>query len=348
MSLAAKKSTFLATIKERRRLNPFSDKETYHIVLDIKGADFRYQVGDCIGIYPQNCPDYVEHLLQRGGLSGEEIVKTREKRSVALRHFLLDHANLNKVPQKLLPIPAEMRLEDLMASDRAPSPVELSSHLLPLMPRFYSIASSMAHVGEEIHLTVAVTTNPPGSSLQFGTCSDFLCSRAPLGTPIVPLFHHPAKRFKLSEESFSKPLIMIGPGTGIAPFLGFMQERVAKHATPNWLFFGERSSTTDFYYEEYWKGLVAHNWLQLETAFSRDQENKLYVQHRLYQHKKQLWDWLERGAYLYVCGDAFKMAKDVHQMLHTILIESGGLSVIKAKEYIKKLRAANRYLRDVY
>lgn len=331
------------SIKERYRLNhASSEKETYHIVLDLADHPLAYSVGDCVGIYPTNDPAEVAHLLKLLQASGQEIVTDRKGKSSTLLSLLSERANLSKITQKLCATLGVAEKESLLAllQETGPAlPQLLADHLLPLMPRLYSIASSMKEVGAEIHLTIKVT----------GTCSDFLCHRAPLHEPLIPIYLHKAKDFTLPTESHAKPIIMIGPGTGIAPFRGFMQERLKTQAHPqNWLFFGERSHVTDFYYQDYWKTLEKQGMLRLETAFSRDQAEKVYVQHKMLQFSKELWNWLEKGAYLYVCGDASRMAKDVETTLLTIFEKEGGQSPEMAKQTLKTLRKEKRYLRDVY
>lgn len=312
---------FLASITERVRLNPRSDKETYHLVLDLSGSGIDYRVGDCIGVHPQNDPALVSALVDAAG-------------DPTLHDFLLKEANLYRIPKKLL-----VGHPDLITllKNAPPDPTHLRDKLLPLLPRFYSIASSATHVKNEVHLTIARVTH--------GACSGYLCERAPLHEPIVPIFVQKSKHFYLPPESRDAPIIMIGPGTGIAPFRGFMQERTHDK---NWLFFGERYYQKDFYYQEFWETLVTQERLKLTTAFSRDQAEKIYVQHKMLQHSKELWEWLESGAYLFVCGDASKMAKDVHKTLLEIIQTEGNLSSEEAKTYIKKLKAESRYQRDVY
>lgn len=320
---------FLARIKERIRLNPGSEKETYHIVLDLEGSGIEYSVGDCIGIYPENDPVYVKTLIEAVG-------------DQTLHDFLLKEANLSRIPKKLLGEHPD--LLTLIKYQKIESG-HLRDKLLPLLPRFYSIASSGNRVKNEVHLTVALSKNPPESPIPYGVCSHYLCCRAPLETPAIPIFHQPSRHFFLPPESADFPIIMIGPGTGVAPFRGFMQERTQGK---NWLFFGERNEKTDYYYRSFWEGLAAHNLLRIDCAFSRDQEEKIYVQHKMQQHGAELWKWLEEGAYLFVCGDASRMAKDVDRALHQIVESEGKMSVDDAKNYIKSLKKQLRYQRDVY
>jgi len=219
--------------------------------------------------------------------------------------------------------------------------------LAPLLPRFYSIASSMACVGNEAHLTVVEEPYVTNGRVRRGVCSYYLCHEAAVGSRVA-LYLHPSRGFTLPDPHH--PIIMVGPGTGVAPFRGFMQERATRGATgANWLFFGERSRSNDFFYREFWEGLVQEERLVLDLAFSRDQEEKRYVQHRMEERGQELWSWLEeKGAYLYVCGSATKMAKEVEVALLRILQEHGGLEEGQARKYVRMLREQRRYLRDVY
>jgi len=228
------------------------------------------------------------------------------------------------------------------------TPQELVDHLRKLMPRLYSIASSGRVFPSDVHLTVAIVRYETNHRPRVGVCSTLLADRARVGETVVPVF--------VSESHFGPPedgardCIMVGPGTGIAPFRAFMQDRVATGAAGrNWLFFGDQRRGTDFLYEEEWlsyqtKGQLA----RLDTAFSRDQLLKVYVQDRMRENAKELWAWLEGGAHFYVCGDAKRMAKDVDTALHAIIAQQGGLSAESAVEYVKQMKKDKRYQRDVY
>jgi sulfite reductase (NADPH) flavoprotein alpha-component len=228
------------------------------------------------------------------------------------------------------------------------TPQELADLLPPLLPRFYSIASSKQVVGEEVHLTVALTHFETREIRRHGVGSYFLCHSAPLGTRCVPTYLHPSNGFTLPSEEHI-PIIMVGPGTGVAPFRGFMQERlVSGSKAKSWLFFGDWHKDFDFLYDDFWNHLSAIGQLKLECAFSRDQAEKVYVQHKMLENAGEIWSWLSEGAYIYVCGDAERMAKEVDQVLHHIVKEEGGYSEEAAKAFLKKLRTEKRYLRDVY
>ena len=367
MSIQEKEKWFFSTILERKRLNhPSSQKETYHIALDLADSDIEYEVGDCIKIVPHNDSDDVETILRILGLGGHEIVYDKSDAEYRIEHYLLTRANIHKITKKafttivkasdlekqpalLLPENSEALKEHLstltllaLVKEYRPtlSAEQLTFLLLPLMPRYYSIASSMHEVNKQAHLTVA----------RVGVASDYLCKHAKIEDAKIQIAHHKSPHFGLPEKSHDKPIIMVGPGTGIAPFRGFLQERVARGAcADNWLFFGERSCREDFYYQEYLEGLQAKGMLQLDTAFSRDSAAKVYVQHKMYEKRKELWHWLDKkGAYFFVCGDKKNMAKSVDDVLLQIVSEEGKMSPVEAKAYLSRLRKEKRIMRDVY
>lgn len=372
---------FLATIKERYCLcKPGSDKKTYHVVIDLSGSGISYEVGDSIGIYPQNDPDLVQRTLHAMCATGhEQVWDKRTEKMWDLRSFLTTQANIVEVnrkllkeicdrqtdPQKkelLLKLHTEEHKESLKAyleahevwdllqthSEVVFSAQELCELLMPNLPRLYSISSANKVVGNEVHLTVAHLEYHSNGHMRRGVCTHYLCVLAPLHVPVVPVYIQPHNGFTLPEDH-SRPIIMIGPGTGVAPFRAFMQERIAAEATgEHWLFFGERHRSHTYFYEEFWEHLAAQGKLQLDLAFSRDQQHKIYVQHRLLEQGKKVQQWLEDGAHLFVCGDAHRMAKDVEAALLQIIQEHGGHDEAGSKQYLKKLRHEKRYLRDIY
>ncbi len=322
---------FLATIKERYRLNlSGSDKETFHIVLDLQGSNIKYNVGDCLGIYPQNDPHSVSKLLILLGASGEEHIQDRKGDTYSLFEFLTFKASLLRIPEEK---------NDLQT---------FCSLLSPLLPRYYSIASAMDFVGHEAHLTVGLTKNSNETISPFGTCSHYLCYRAPVGEPKIAIFHKPSTQFYLPEEAMRAPIIMIGPGTGIAPFRGFMQQRMMQTgSSKSWLFFGERRGDTDFYYKDFWEHLVTQDQLRLTCAFSRSGSEKIYVQHKMREEGRELWEWIQKGAYVFVCG-SIDMGKEVELTLQQLAEIHGMLSSSDSKIFIRNLRKSKKYLRDVY
>ena len=229
-----------------------------------------------------------------------------------------------------------------------PSPKEFTALLKPLAPRLYSISSSPKAHAAQVHLTINVVRYDGHGRPRKGVASTFLADRVNDGIP-VPVFIQTSHGFRPPTDG-SKPVIMVGPGTGVAPFRGFLHERVATGATgKNWLFFGEQRAATDFYYRDELENMLADGRLtKLSTAFSRDQAEKIYVQNRMLENTAELWAWLEAGAHFYVCGDASRMAKDVDDALHKLIETAGGKSADDAKAYVAKLKSDKRYQRDVY
>src|SRR5262249_12465055 len=228
------------------------------------------------------------------------------------------------------------------------APRELVGLLKKLQPRLYSIASSPRAHAHQAHLTVGIVRYESRGRARKGVCSCFLAERAQNGTP-VRVFVQANNRFRPPRDA-ARPIIMVGPGTGIAPFRAFLQERRATGATGrNWLFFGDQHAATDFLYREELEAMVKDGLLtRLDTAFSRDQEQKIYVQHRLRENAKEIFDWLEQGAHFYVCGDAKRMAADVEAALRQLIQRGGERTEAEAEQYIQRLKTENRYQRDVY
>ncbi len=371
-----RENPFLASIKHRALLNkPESSKRTYHLELDLKKNDLEIYPGDSVAILPQNNPEYVEKILAYCQKDpSTEVFDKRKNKKVSVGDFLTNRANLNKVTSRLLKKIHEKapssKWEHLFHPDHKKELSEyLHSHeiidlipfckdakldiqelcdlLLPQMPRFYSIASSLKMHPDEIHLTVAKLTYPIQKEMRCGVASYFLCHIANENTPI-PLYVHPSNGFTLPIDPDAN-IIMVGPGTGIAPFRAFLQERQQEKAKgKNWLFFGERQHNYDFYYKDFFEGLVRTNFLRLDTAFSRDQKEKIYVQHRLLEKGAEIYDWLQKGSYFYVCGDAKQMAKSVDLALREIFVQHGHLTEEQSLHLVKNLKKEKKYLLDVY
>lgn len=381
VSQYTKDNPFPARILENRPLSrPGSDKETRHFVLSLAGSGIEYQVGDSLGVYPINPPGEVEEILHRLRATGSErVILPRATIPVPLRLALVANLALNGPTRKILETLAgratdqteRNRLAALLAPEGQealqaylerrhfvdvlgdfPSarlaPQEFVDHLRRLTPRLYSIASSpKAHPGE-VHLTVVVVRYHMNGRDRVGVCSSFLADRVKEIETLVPVFLAES-HFRLPEDP-ARDCIMIGPGTGIAPFRAFLEERRAVGAAGrNWIFFGDQRAATDFLYEEEWRAALAAGYLhRFDTAWSRDQEAKIYVQHRLREQAAEIWRWLEGGASLYVCGDAKRMAKDVDAALHEIVAQQGRMDATAAASYVKGLKKERRYQRDVY
>lgn len=362
---------FLAKIKERYSLcQPGTNKNTQHIVLDLSGSGITYDVGDSIAIFPENDPTLVEKTLRAMNANGSEtIIDKKSGESFKLKEFLLKKGNIKEFSKKFLlelierqtnekkkkvlenfkEVQESRELWDILAENEEVtfSPQELCNLMMPLMARFYSIASSMKAVGEEVHLTVALLQYETNNIQRLGVCTHFLCNLAPLNQSTIPVYIQPHKGFTLPEPH--RPVIMIGPGTGVAPFRGFMQERILQenHGS-NWLFFGEWNRSHHYFYGDYWNELASKNKLRIDLAFSRDQQHKVYVQDKMKESGEELYNWIKEGAILYVCGNASAMAKDVDAALHHIVEKHGKLDPQESQAFIKNLRAEKRYLRDVY
>ncbi|HRP04017.1 MAG TPA: sulfite reductase subunit alpha [Opitutaceae bacterium] len=372
---------FPARITENRLLSrPGSSKETRHFVVSLAGSGLHYKAGDSLGIYPMNRPSEVEAILKALGATGEEpIMLPKATEPMPLREALHARLSLSDPTRKIVEVlhgkatnaDERARLGGLLAPESKEvlaaflaerefidlliefpsahlSPQELVEQLRRLMPRLYSIASSPKIHPTEIHLTVAVVRYESNRRERHGVCTTFLADRVQVGRTEIPVFiSHSHFR---PPEDHSKDCIMVGPGTGIAPFRAFVQDRSAeKGAGRNWIFFGDQHAATDFLYEEEWQGWKDRKQLhRLDLAWSRDQATKIYVQDRMRENASELWAWIEAGAHFYVCGDAKRMAKDVDQMLHSIIADKGGMTLEGAAEYVKQMKKDKRYQRDVY
>ncbi len=355
-----RKNPFSARLLRCERLNrPGSEKDTRFVALSLEGSGLAYEPGDSLGVWPRNPPETVESILAALGASGDETIALNRNGEIPLREALFTHCDLRSPGDALIELlRASQSDEDLdgrevldlleMFPGAKPAPREFMAALEPLQPRLYSIASSpRAHRGE-VHLTVAVVRYETRGRTRQGVASTFLAERvAPGGS--VPVFIHPARDFRLPADG-AAPVIMIGPGTGIAPFRAFLHDRRETGARGRtWLFFGDQRESVDFLYREELEEMLRGEILtRLDTAFSRDQREKVYVQHRLREKGREVWRWLQDGAAVYVCGDAKRMAKDVDAALQEIAAKEGGLGAEKARAFWKDLATEKRYLRDVY
>jgi sulfite reductase (NADPH) flavoprotein alpha-component len=356
----SKENPFISSIKERYCLSsPEAEKKTYHVVCDLADSGIKYRVGDSFGFFPENAVEDVEKIIEVLESSPDVEVEDRRGNIHTLREFLLHGANLADVSKKLYEkVYKETAPEGFLANrhlldflEEAPNRItakELAPFLMPLLPRFYSVASSQALVGDEVHFTVADVEYETNGRKRHGVGSLQLCHRLGVGEKSLKLFLQSAHAFSLTDNDQAK-VIMIGPGTGVAPFRAFMQERHARNSTgQSWLFFGERHEKHNYYYRDEWGELVEKNKLRLSLAFSRDQSEKVYVQDKMLEEGDELYSWIEQGAYIYVCGDAKEMAKAVESALLTLIERGASCSHQEAKEKIKEMRKERRYLRDVY
>lgn len=348
-----------------------SGKDVRHIEIDLEGSGLSYQPGDALGVWYENSADLAQDILTSVGLSGAESINV-DGESLSIHNALVSKFEITTSNPQFISKLAELSgsenltslvknkdelrefsgnhqvVDVLKLAEVKLSAEQLIGLLRRLTPRLYSIASSQSEVEEEVHLTVGVVEYDHDGEARFGGASGFLGQRLEEGEA-VKVFVENNNNFKLPQDG-NVPLIMIGPGTGIAPFRSFIQERDNLDAEgKNWLFFGDRTFTQDFLYQVEWQKYLKSGLLtRLDVAFSRDQNEKVYVQHRILENAPQVWEWLQEGAYIYVCGDATRMAKDVHDALITVAEQQGHLTREKAEEYVNDLRKAKRYQRDVY
>ncbi|MBK8475976.1 MAG: sulfite reductase subunit alpha [Opitutaceae bacterium] len=351
-----RENPFPAPLLAVRRLSgEGSAKEVNHIEFSLEGSGLTYAAGDALGVVPQNDPALVSEVLAVLGHSGDEPVATAAG-DRPLKAALLEHLDLGKPSAELLatlkvdPAAAPHHVLDALhaAPNGMPAAADFAAALRPLQARLYSISSSpKAHPGQ-VHLTVGAVRYDLNGRARKGVASTFLPERG-LTEGKVGVYVHTNKGFRPPADA-ATPMIMVGPGTGIAPFRAFLSERRSTGATGrNWLFFGDQKESTDFLYRDELLALHADGFLtRLDLAWSRDQSAKVYVQNRMLEHATELWGWLEAGAHFYVCGDANRMAKDVHAALLRVIETAGGKSPEAAAEYVAAMQAAKRYQRDVY
>jgi sulfite reductase (NADPH) flavoprotein alpha-component len=375
-----RKNPCMARLKREVKLSgPGSPKDTRHFEFSLGGSGMTFEPGDSLAVLPTNCPDLVNDVLKALGHTGDEPVNDLENQPVTLRQALTNSCAITIPDKKLLAAIAERapgEEADQLRSLLSPEHKEpLAAHLYgrevidfllqfpaakfepqefvnlnkKVQIRLYSISSSLRAHPDEVHLTVATVRYTSHCRARKGVASTFLAERITPET-LIPTFINPGKGFRMPAPEESTPVIMCGPGTGIAPFRAFCQERKATGANGKaWLFFGEISAQTDYFYAQEWRDYLADGTLtRLDTAFSRDQPEKIYVQHRIEQNAAEFWKWLEEGAIFYVCGDANRMASDVDRALHKVIESAGGRTPEQAAEYVAQMKTDKRYRRDVY
>ncbi len=349
-----------------------SDKDVRHLEISLEGSQLNYQPGDALGVWPTQSQALVDSVLATLNLGSEETVEFN-KVSRTLGDWLKHHRELTQLTKPFLVAHAELakssELQALLQADSVEvlrnflgtrqvidvlkaypakwTAQGLVKSLRPLTPRMYSIASSQAAVDEEVHLTLAHVKYEHQGESRWGVASRYLSELGEGDT--LPIFIEENPRFRLPADA-SRDVIMIGPGTGIAPFRAFVQERSANRTSGrNWLFFGNPHFASDFLYQTEWQRALQDGDLhRLDLAFSRDQSEKIYVQHKLLDRATDLYEWIQGGAHIYVCGDATRMARDVHQALLHIARNEGGLDESQARQWLDDLAAQGRYARDVY
>lgn len=368
----SKQKPYTATLLTSQKITGRdSGKDVRHIEIDLDGSGLTYQPGDALGVWFENSSELANAILAKVGLSGVESVEV-DGESLSIHSALVAKYEITASNPQLVAKYAELsgskkllklaqdkdqlreyatntQVVDVLDEKKTKLTADqLIGLLRRLTPRLYSIASSQSEVDQEVHLTVGLVEYDKGDDKRYGGASSFLSQRLEEGGE-VKVFVENNNNFKLPQDD-NTPVIMIGPGTGIAPFRSFIQERDNRDAEgKNWLFFGDRTFTQDFLYQVEWQKYLKSGLLnRLDVAFSRDQVEKVYVQHRILENAEQVWLWIQDGAYIYVCGDATRMAKDVHEALVIVAEQQGKMSRDDAEEFINDLRKAKRYQRDVY
>jgi sulfite reductase (NADPH) flavoprotein alpha-component len=373
----SRKNPFPARLIVNRSLTTEgSEKDTRHLEVSIENSGLKYECGDSLGVLPTNCPDLVDEIIAKLRATGDEMVPGNDGTPKPLREALLKDYSITQPSKQFLQAVVERGGDSSPLLRELFDPLRkkefdqylwgqeyidfLSAHpsirftaeefvklLRKLQPRLYSIASSQRVYPDAVHLTVATVRYESHGRPRKGVASTFLAERA--GNVTFPVFVHVAKGFRPPEDG-NTPMIMVGPGTGVAPFRAYLQDRKATGAKGrNWLFFGEQHANCDFLYGEELQAILAEGVLtKLDTAFSRDQAHKIYVQHRMMENATELWRWIDEGAHFFVCGDAARMAKDVDAALHKIVETEGGRTREQAAEFVETMKKEKRYKRDVY
>jgi len=372
----SRSNPFRAEVLENLNLNGRgSARETRHLELSLEGSGLTYEPGDSLGVYPENHPRLVDEIIEAMGWNEEEQVATGKSSTAALREALHHYFEITVLTKPLIEQAAKLtgneRLLKLASPESAEelraylgendlldlirdfdlkglSAAELTGLLRKIPARLYSIASSSKATPDEVHLTVRTVRYACGGRDRYGVCSVQMAERLEPGDAL-PVFVQHNPNFKLPENP-DTPIIMIGPGTGAAPFRSFLAEREETDARgKTWMFYGDQHFATDFLYQTEWQRWIKDGVLtKMDVAFSRDTAEKVYVQHRMMEKSQELYEWINSGAAVYVCGDEKNMAHDVHGALETIIAQGGGLSPEQASEYLLRMQQEKRYQRDVY
>jgi sulfite reductase (NADPH) flavoprotein alpha-component len=375
-SVYSRTNPFKAEVLENINLNGRgSSKETHHLEISLEGSGLTFEPGDALGVYPENDPELVDLLIKELNFNPEEKVTVKQGDVRTLREALLSYYEITVLTKPLLQKAAELsenpELQELLVPGKEEevkayihgrdildlirdfttwnvTAQEFVSILRKIPGRLYSIASSLAANPDEVHLTIGAVRYDANGRSRNGVCSTLVADRINPGD-ILNVYVQENENFKLPQNA-ETPIIMIGPGTGVAPFRSFMQEREETGAEgKSWLFFGDQHYVTDFLYQIEWQKWLKDGILtKLDVAFSRDTNQKVYVQHRMLEHSKELFQWLQEGAVVYICGDEKHMAHDVHQTLIDIIEKEGSMSREEAESYLANMQQQKRYQRDVY
>ena len=376
-STFSRTNPFPAKVLKNDNLNgESSNKETRHIELSLKGSGLSYLPGDALGIVPENDPELVNSIIKEMNWDPERVVTiNKQGETLLLKEALTTYLEITLLTKKILQLAAGLteneQLQKLVAAENINDLKEyiygrdlldllqdfgpwnadaqgIVSLLRKMPPRLYSIASSIAAHPDEVHLTIGAVRYTSQGRERKGVCSVQCAERTAAGDTL-PVFVQVNKHFNL-PDSYDKDIIMIGPGTGIAPFRSFIEERSVQQAQGrSWLFFGDQHAATDFLYKDELEQFVKDGVLtRLDAAFSRDSAQKVYVQHKMLESSKELFSWLEKGSYFYVCGDKEYMANDVHNALLEIIEKEGAMNRVDAEAYLNAMQKEGRYQRDVY
>ncbi len=367
----SKKNPYMATVLEKVKITGNgSDKEVYHLELSLGDSGINYEPGDSVGIFAQNPNSLVEKILHFTGFDPDYVVDL-EVGDISIKDALTHHLEITiltyDIIQKYFEKTKNPQVEKLLKDEKLLdeylfghdvldlledfpyewNPNKLVDILRPLPPRLYSISSSQEYVGDEVHATVSVVRYERKKRLRQGACSSHLADVIEIDDEI-PIYIEKNPAFKMPLNG--SKIIMVGAGTGIAPYRAFMQQRESRGLKGNsWLFFGDRRFQSDFLYQIEWQRYLENQNLEkMEVAFSRDQSEKVYVQHKMLENQQEIFKWIEDGAYFYLCGDMKYMAKDVNKTLLEIIQKQGGVSKAKAEEYVKKLKREKRFQSDIY
>jgi len=355
---------YISRIKHRELLSKEgSSKKTYHLILDIKDSNISYECGDSIAILVENDPRIVDLTINSMNADPmQEIINPRTNEKIKLLDFLTKKANISKATFNFIKLfDKKLKIEEIktlitthhiwdilkLFPKHKVNIQDMCNNMMPLLPRLYSINSSLKMYPNDLHLLITHVSYELGGIKRNGVATEYICHLSQILKTKIPIYVQPSHGFRLTKDS-DKPIIMIASGCGLAPFKAFLEERFVTKATGNnWLFFGERSAKTDFYFEDFFNDLVDRNLLRLSTAFSRDQEDKIYVQDRLLENSSDVWQWIHSGCLIYICG-GLVMGRAVDETLQSIFIQEGNLSKEKARAFFKSLIKEKRYLKDVY